>query len=276
MDSTCHNNRYSQLFKNPHALTISLNGTSQGPYDGSAAKNINITPSSIGAATSDHNHDGRYVRYYAVTTLDCNNLAVGLTVAGVSATNAAHTNPSTFLYISDVGTPFQIQIPDSSVPYIYKRYYSSGTWSGWFKLNAGYADSAGSAIRLTSLGDYTYDNLSTDIPTNTISYKIVTSGGTDLGDSQYNVLHIPWSYGDWGTYLLFGTNNGRFGVKYKHSGIVREVLDSSNYTSILNNTYLPLAGGTMNGNARIGHGSGNLYIGNSGNDGWIYTQDIAS
>lgn len=48
--------------KNPHALTISLNGTSQGPYDGSAAKNINITPDSIGAATSDHNHDGRYVR----------------------------------------------------------------------------------------------------------------------------------------------------------------------------------------------------------------------
>lgn len=40
--------------------------------------------------------------------------------------------------------------------------------------------------------------------------------------------------------------------------------------------YLPLAGGTMNGNARIGHGSGNLYIGNSGNDGWIYTQNIAS
>lgn len=43
--------------KNPHALTISLNGTSQGPYDGSTAKNINITPSSIGAATSGHNHD---------------------------------------------------------------------------------------------------------------------------------------------------------------------------------------------------------------------------
>ena len=226
--------------KNPYALTISLNGTSQGPYDGSVAKNINITPNSIGAATSDHNHinylsangnisgnidniwihgtygfvnrsnytgtlpgnssyggflvlnplatttrtyyttqiallpgyfgyriyddgkwynwkevsmvghnhDGRYVRYYTVTTLDCNNLAVGLTAAGVSATNAAHTNHSAYLYISDVGTPFQIQIPDSSVPYIYKRYYSSGTWSGWFKLNAGYADSAGSATKL--------------------------------------------------------------------------------------------------------------------------------
>lgn len=97
---------------------------------------------------SDHNHDGRYVRYYAVTTLDCNNLAVGLTAAGVSATNAALTNNSAFLYISDVGTPFQIQIPDSSVPYIYKRYYGSGGWSGWFKLNAGYADSAGSTRHL--------------------------------------------------------------------------------------------------------------------------------
>ena len=97
-----------------------------------------------GKSNSDHNHDGRYVRYYVVTTLDCNNLAAGLTAARTSATNAAQANNSAYLYISDVGTPFQIQIPDSSAPYIYKRYYGSGKWSGWFKLNAGYADSAGS------------------------------------------------------------------------------------------------------------------------------------
>ena len=97
-----------------------------------------------GKSNSNHNHDGRYVRYYAVTTLDCNNLAVGLTAARISATNAAHTNHSAYLYISDVETPFQIQIPDSGIPYIYKRYYGSGKWSEWFKLNAGYADSAGS------------------------------------------------------------------------------------------------------------------------------------
>lgn len=35
--------------KNPNALTISLNGKSEGAYDGSAAKSINITPLSIGA-----------------------------------------------------------------------------------------------------------------------------------------------------------------------------------------------------------------------------------
>lgn len=58
--------------KNPHALTISLNGTSQGPYDGSAAKNINITPGSIGAATSEHNHDNRYVRKWTGVYGDAN------------------------------------------------------------------------------------------------------------------------------------------------------------------------------------------------------------
>ena len=41
---------------NPAALTISLNGTSQGAYTGSSAKNINITASSIGAAASSHSH----------------------------------------------------------------------------------------------------------------------------------------------------------------------------------------------------------------------------
>lgn len=97
-----------------------------------------------GKSDSEHNHDGRYVRYYTVTTLDCNNLASGLTVARVNATNAASAHHSAYLYISDVGTPFQIQIPDSNTSYIYKRYYNSGKWSGWFKLSAGYADSAGS------------------------------------------------------------------------------------------------------------------------------------
>lgn len=66
LDGEYYANGYSRLahvseiptsLKNPYALTISLNGTSQGPYDGSAAKNINITPGSIGAAVSNHSHD---------------------------------------------------------------------------------------------------------------------------------------------------------------------------------------------------------------------------
>lgn len=53
--------------KNPNALTINLNGTSQGDYDGSSAKSINITPSSIGASATSHTHDDRYY-----TETECN------------------------------------------------------------------------------------------------------------------------------------------------------------------------------------------------------------
>ncbi len=68
------NTTYSSL-KNPNALTISLNGTSQGAYDGSAAKSINITASSVGAAASSHTHS------YA-----------GSSSAGGAATSAAKLN----------------------------------------------------------------------------------------------------------------------------------------------------------------------------------------
>lgn len=54
--------------KNPNSLTISLNGTSQGAYDGSTAKSINITASSVGAASSSHNHDSTYLKLSGGTT----------------------------------------------------------------------------------------------------------------------------------------------------------------------------------------------------------------
>ena len=108
----------------------------------------NVTGKPSSYPPSAHTHDGRYVRYYAVTTLDCNNLMEGLTIARTS-TNAALDYQSAYLYIVDVGIPFQIQIPGSSMPYIYKRYYDydSGGWSGWFKLNAGNADTLGGIPR---------------------------------------------------------------------------------------------------------------------------------
>lgn len=42
------------------------------------------------------------------------------------------------------------------------------------------------------------------------------------------------------------------------------------------NGYLPLSGGTMQANARITHGNGNLYIGNIDNSNWLAVQDICS
>lgn len=57
------------------------------------------------------------------------------------------------------------------------------------------------------------------------------------------------------------------------NGGVKSISDFalSNHT----HSYLPLAGGTMNNNARIST-NGDLYIGDPNSNGWLYLQDIAS
>lgn len=55
------------------SLTVKLNsgtteGTNQFTFNGSSAKSVNITPSSIGAATSSHTHDDRYYTESEVDT----------------------------------------------------------------------------------------------------------------------------------------------------------------------------------------------------------------
>lgn len=123
--------------KNPYALTISLNGTSQGPYDGSAAKNINITPGSIGAATSGHNHDERYVFSYGGNQMDgasINKNALGM------ATNSGITGDWWHIlqasWSSDYRWNSQIAFPTQNRN---GMYYRSGlddntAWGAWVKL----------------------------------------------------------------------------------------------------------------------------------------------
>lgn len=123
--------------KNPHALTISLNGTSQGPYDGSATKNINITPGSIGAATSNHNHDGRYVYNYGGTQMDgasINKNALGMTTNSGITGNWWHILQAAwngeYRWNSQIAFPTQNRNG---------MYYRSGLddntkWGSWVKL----------------------------------------------------------------------------------------------------------------------------------------------
>lgn len=51
---------YPTALKNPTALTLQFNGSTNQTYDGSAAKTLNITPAAIGAAASSH---GTHVNY---------------------------------------------------------------------------------------------------------------------------------------------------------------------------------------------------------------------
>ena len=70
--------------KNPSALTISLNGTSQGAYDGSAAKSINVTAANIGAATASHSH----------TKSQITDFPTSMPASDVKAWAKANTKPS--------------------------------------------------------------------------------------------------------------------------------------------------------------------------------------
>lgn len=65
--------------KNPTALTLKLNGTAAATYDGSAVKEVNVTPAGIGAAASDHMHTKAQIsdfehahddRYYTESEID--------------------------------------------------------------------------------------------------------------------------------------------------------------------------------------------------------------
>lgn len=47
---------FPTALKNPAALTIKLNGGNATSYDGSTAKEVNITAAAIGAATASHSH----------------------------------------------------------------------------------------------------------------------------------------------------------------------------------------------------------------------------
>lgn len=74
-----------------------------------------------------------------------------------------------------------------------------------------------------------------------------------------------------------GNNNGNYVTLRNKVGtiaLLSEIPDKNSWN--YDDRYLKLTGGTMNGNARIGHSSGNLYIGNSDNDGWVAVQDICS
>lgn len=81
--------------------------------------------------------------------------------------------------------------------------------------------------------------------------------------------------------LIGGNKIWHAGNDGSGSGLDADKLDGKHASAFAlsshTHSYLPLAGGTMSADARISYNSdGNLYIGNSSNDGWVYVQDMAS
>ena len=100
-DAVFTDTTYTSL-KNPYSLTIQGNGTTltNGVYDGSAEKTVNITPSSIGAAASSHNH--------AASDITSGTLSVARGGTGATTAAAARIN----LGIPKIGSG--TSLPDAS------------------------------------------------------------------------------------------------------------------------------------------------------------------
>ena len=92
----------------------------------------------------------RYINTTDSTTWTADTLGATTSIAftRTNITGAYTTGHIVWLNANDIGTPFQLVVHDSSELYFWKRWKSSGTWTSWTKMNAGYADSAGSANAL--------------------------------------------------------------------------------------------------------------------------------
>ena len=113
------------------------------------------------------------------TNLDNHNKTGYYVVKGVPSTGGNDFSPvSQWVSVftdSDIGTPFQIAIPDGSNPYLYKRSLANNSWN---KLYAGYADSAGSANTANSATTANSANVA-----NTAT-KSSSTDGLDIADTR--------------------------------------------------------------------------------------------
>ena len=181
---------------------------------------------------------------------------------------------TTFDYTYNSNYKFQLAANGySNAMYYRSRSYDRGGWTSWAQVidtgNIGsqrvsYATSAGSVSNSLNIFGVSYNgSAAKTVTTSTFVSQLPEATGTVTDGTMFIT--------SWASDNGFAdTNAVNFPYKRKAS-CLWNYIDNK-----VSSKYLPLAGGTMNGNARIGHGSGNLYIGNSGNDGWIYTQDIAS
>ena len=202
-----------------NALTISLNGTSQGAYNGSAAKSINVTPASIGAATSGHTHNAATTSAAGFmsaadkakldgisTSADANQNAFSNVTVG-STTIAADTTTDTLTLVAgsnvtitpDAATD-KITIAATDTKYSNATTGTSGLMSATDKAKldgiTASADSVSFSRSLTSgtkVGTITINGTATDLyaPTNTDTTYSDMIGATTSTAGTHGLVPAP-------------------------------------------------------------------------------------
>lgn len=216
-------------------------------------------PSSFTPSSHTHN----YMPWNNVSSLNANDASPGWYNSEASITNAAHTNHSSLLYVNNVGTPYQLQIPDSSVLYIYKRWYTSGAWSAWSKISAGYADNADYADNAGAINWLGNSNAKSgtekDSWTGLRLYGVYSGlGGDGYPISYGNVLRVNgWGCGE----LLLGWNgNNATAHLYYHSRRDNQETGWGNWVTIIDSSNIGdyiSSGGVDTGRFTITYNSSN-------------------
>ena len=181
---------------------------------------------------------------------------------------------TTFDYTYNSNYKFQLAANGySNAMYYRSRSNDRGGWTSWAQVidtgnissqRVSYATSAGYVSNSLNIFGVSYNgSAAKTVTTSTFVSQLpeatgivtdgtmfITSWASDSGFADTNAVNVPYK---------------------RKASCLWSYIDSK-----VSSKYLPLAGGTMNGNARISHGKDNLYIGRADNYGWIYTQDIAS
>lgn len=194
--------------KNPNALTISLNGTSQGAYDGSAAKSFNITAASVGAAASLHSHS---ISNVSGLQDALNGKAASSHNHNSSYVSALGTNDN-YLTWTKNGTTNNITVPYASNADTVDGYHQAAFSMGW---------TASTKYRVDRWGGSTDKNWK----------KIVTYVNT--GGGQYQSCKVKGTI-----YYITGNHNQGHVIDIPFEAIMYAYGGTAN--SMLNQSYLYL------------------------------------
>ena len=218
--------------KNPNALTISLNGTSQGAYDGSAAKSFNITAASVGAAASSHSHSISNVSGLqdalngkAASSHNHNSSyvsALGTNGNYLTWTNNGTTNNITVPYASNADTVDGYHQAAFSMGWTTSTKYRVDRWGGstdknWKKIVT-YVNTGGGQYQSCKVkgtiyyitGNHNQGHV-IDIPFEAIMYAY---GGTANSMLNQSYLYLP-PYCTWDMIRIVRYNNNSWEVQVR-------------------------------------------------------------
>lgn len=237
---------------NKQSLIVKLNGgategTNQFTYNATGAKTINITPAGIGAAASSHSHN-----------------AISASLTGTNALNMVYAKMADNDYFrlrvggtaSNAGYVEFATADDGNEPIYFRQY--TGTFTT-VKRTLTLLDGGGNSSFPGTVTAPTFNG--------NLAWSHITSKPTTL--AGYGITDAPTKTGSGasGTWGIGITGNAGSATKLQTT----HTIWGKDFNGTQN------VSGEISTCTRIRNSKDNsLYLGNSDNTGWVYTQDIAS